>query len=223
MQPDALLDVAAADGDVRVFVEYDRTRRVDKNYDKFRRYEALLAVWWRATDLGCPYVVFVCQDAEHRRRFMLRRRQRAHRPPVRAARRTAREERYPARDRTLFVLESDIRRRRHDWRSRCRRCRRATRRARTRRPYVAYRLPGARGLRSTPVPPGLFPPTRSVLPVRPERNTRPDPPTPEILDPACAERGRAAQAVSVSERQRVGASTGKQEQRERGVGGGSGG
>jgi hypothetical protein len=52
VQPDALLDVAATDQDVRVFVEYDRTRRVDKNYDKFRRYETLITVWWRATDLG---------------------------------------------------------------------------------------------------------------------------------------------------------------------------
>ncbi len=31
VQPDALLDVAAGGNDVRVFVEYDRTRRVDKN------------------------------------------------------------------------------------------------------------------------------------------------------------------------------------------------
>ncbi|MEA2275770.1 MAG: hypothetical protein QOC78_730 [Solirubrobacteraceae bacterium] len=69
VQPDALLDVAAADRDVRVFVEYDRTRRVDKNFDKFLRYETLLAIWWRETDLGCPFVVFVCQDADHRRRF----------------------------------------------------------------------------------------------------------------------------------------------------------
>ena len=42
VQPDALLDVATADGDLHVFVEYDCTRRVDKNYDKFRRYDALL-------------------------------------------------------------------------------------------------------------------------------------------------------------------------------------
>lgn len=108
VQPDALLDVAAADHDVRVFVEYDRTRRVDKNYDKFLRYETLLTAWWRATDLGCPFVVFVCQDADHRRRFM------------NAAdlelighlsgwTEASRQERYFARDRTLFVLESDIR------------------------------------------------------------------------------------------------------------------
>lgn len=67
VQPDALLDVAAAEGDAHVFVEYDRTRRVDKNFDKFLRYETLLVVWWRATDLAFPYVVFVCQDLEHLR------------------------------------------------------------------------------------------------------------------------------------------------------------
>ena len=108
VQPDALLDVATVDRDVRVFVEFDRTRRVDKNYDKFLRYETLLVVWWRATALGCPYVVFVCQDPEHRRRFMFAadgelsghlfaHSERGH------------EERYTARDRTLFVLEGDIR------------------------------------------------------------------------------------------------------------------
>lgn len=108
VQPDALLDVAATGGDVRVFVEYDRTRRVDKNFDKFLRYQTLLVVWWRATSLGCPYVVFVCQDAEHRRRFLY----------AADSELTGhlshgsgeyRQERYTARDRLLFVLESDIR------------------------------------------------------------------------------------------------------------------
>lgn len=37
VQPDALLDVSALGQDVRVFVECDRTGRVDKNYDKFLR------------------------------------------------------------------------------------------------------------------------------------------------------------------------------------------
>jgi hypothetical protein len=70
VQPDAVLDIAAADRDVHILVEYDRTRRVEKNFDKFLRYETLLVVWWQASDLACPYVVFVCQDADHRRRFM---------------------------------------------------------------------------------------------------------------------------------------------------------
>lgn len=70
VQPDAVLDVAAADGDVHLLLEYDRTRRVDKNFTKFLRYDTLLTVWWRATDLRWPFVVFICRDAEHRRRFM---------------------------------------------------------------------------------------------------------------------------------------------------------
>ena len=108
VQPDAMLDIAAAEGDARVFVEYDRTRRVDKNFDKFLRYQTLLVVWWRTTQLGCPYVVFVCQDAEHRRRFV-----HAADPELTGNLNHGtgqyREERYVARDRTLFVLESDIR------------------------------------------------------------------------------------------------------------------
>ncbi len=108
VQPDALLDVAASDRDVRVFVEYDRTRRVDKNYDKFRRYETLITVWWRATDLGCPMVIFVCQDVEHRRRFMYAADDEliGH---LSTWTEEGHQERYLARDRTLFVLESDIR------------------------------------------------------------------------------------------------------------------
>jgi hypothetical protein len=108
VQPDALLDVVTVDGDARVLVEYDRTRRVDKNFDKFRRYETLLTVWWRATDLGCPFVVFVCQDAEHRRRFI---HAADYELTACLGRGTGpdREQRHAARDRTLFVLESDIR------------------------------------------------------------------------------------------------------------------
>ena len=71
VQADAVLDLAAAERDVHVLIEYDRTRRVDKNFDKFLRYETLLLVWWQRTDLAYrPYVVFVCQDDDHRRRFI---------------------------------------------------------------------------------------------------------------------------------------------------------
>ena len=89
-------------------VEYDRTRRVDKNCDKFLRYEALLVVPWRATDRGCAYVVFECQDAEHRRRFMLAADTELN-GHVFAHTERGHEGRYTARDRTLFVLRSDIR------------------------------------------------------------------------------------------------------------------
>ena len=104
----SLLDVATTDGDFHVCVEYDRTQRVDKNYDKFRRYNALLTVWWRATGLVWPFLVFVCQDAEHRRRFL-------HAADheltgcLSAGAGADRDERHFARDRALFVLESDIR------------------------------------------------------------------------------------------------------------------
>ena len=75
LRPDALLEVARGADDVRTFlVEYDRTRRVDKNFEKFRRYDAYLTWWWRhtvSTDHGGPpFVLFVCQDEQQRERFL---------------------------------------------------------------------------------------------------------------------------------------------------------
>ena len=108
VQPDAVLDVAAGERDVHVLVEYDRTRRVDKNFTKFLRYDTLLTVWWRATELQWPSVVFVCQDAEHQRRFM----QAADYELIghlSAWTQEGHQERFYGRDRTLFVVEDDIR------------------------------------------------------------------------------------------------------------------
>jgi hypothetical protein len=76
LRPDAILEIAA--GPQRalrtLFVEYDRTRRIDKNYDKLRRYDAFLCWWVRYTpyaDLeSLPYVLFVCQDEEQREQFL---------------------------------------------------------------------------------------------------------------------------------------------------------
>ena len=65
--------MASAQDDLALFVEYDRTRRMDKNYDKFCRYEALLAGWWThalPAETQRPAVVFICQDDEHRERFL---------------------------------------------------------------------------------------------------------------------------------------------------------
>jgi hypothetical protein len=67
VRPDAMLEIERNEGFIPqlVFVEYDRTRRVDKNYDKFRRYDMFLNWWWRETEFGsegAPLVVFVCQD-----------------------------------------------------------------------------------------------------------------------------------------------------------------
>jgi hypothetical protein len=76
LRPDAILEVARGeDADVStVLVEYDRTRRIDKNYDKFRRYDAFLCSWWRLTTHGAgaspPLVVFVCQTQDQCRQFL---------------------------------------------------------------------------------------------------------------------------------------------------------
>ena len=57
-------------------IEYDRTSRTDKNYDKFRRYDTYLTWWWRHTDLAgraeAPFVLFVCQDDAQRDDFLAR-------------------------------------------------------------------------------------------------------------------------------------------------------
>lgn len=75
--PDAVLEI---DGDAEtaaprtLLVEYDRTGRPDKNFDKFVRYDAFLNVWWRATPFAGrrtpPFVVFVCQSATQREAFV---------------------------------------------------------------------------------------------------------------------------------------------------------
>lgn len=54
VRPDAVLEVARddTDGSRVFFIEYDRTRRVDKNYEKFRRYDAFLCWWSMHTGYG---------------------------------------------------------------------------------------------------------------------------------------------------------------------------
>lgn len=110
IQPDARLDIEGGSGEVSLYVEYDRTRRVDKNYDKFRRYEAFLAAWWQSVmpeGSRRPAVVFICQDDAHRERF------------IDAAdwQLTAYQQRwvdlnpipeFVARDRVLFAIEDDM-------------------------------------------------------------------------------------------------------------------
>ncbi|MBJ7329167.1 MAG: replication-relaxation family protein [Solirubrobacteraceae bacterium] len=75
VRPDAVLELEDHDDQQRTFlVEYDRTRRVDKNFGKFRRYDAFLNWWWPETRYGDreqpPFVLFVCQDEDQRRDFM---------------------------------------------------------------------------------------------------------------------------------------------------------
>ena len=75
--PDAVLEI---DGESHgseprtLLLEYDRTGRPDKNFDKFVRYDAFLNAWWSATSLGrrraAPFVVFVCQTCAQRDAFM---------------------------------------------------------------------------------------------------------------------------------------------------------
>jgi Replication-relaxation len=111
VRPDAVLEIARNDGDGAcvLFIEYDRTRRVDKNYEKFRRYDTFLCWWWQHTsfaDRARPFVIFVCQDDDQRERFLgaadrgadgqalasvvVGRRRRVHRPAATVVRQRAR-------------------------------------------------------------------------------------------------------------------------------------
>ena len=113
LRPDAVLEIERDDGEEGThtfLIEYDRTRRVDKNYGKFRRYDAFLNWWWRHTPLADlrdpPYVLFICQDQSQREQFMAAADHEltGHRwhPSVS----TERHE-YVARRRVLFALERD--------------------------------------------------------------------------------------------------------------------
>lgn len=76
VRPDAVLELDGVDGepDRTILVEYDRTRRIDKNYEKFRRYDSFLTWWWHhsvyADRSEPPFVLFICQDAEQRDQFL---------------------------------------------------------------------------------------------------------------------------------------------------------
>jgi DNA-binding Lrp family transcriptional regulator len=113
LRPDAVLEIERDDGDgTHTFlIEYDRTRRVDKNYGKFRRYDAFLNWWWHHTPLADlhdpPYVIFVCQDQHQREQFMAAADHEltGHRwhPSAPADRHE-----HVARSRVLFALERDV-------------------------------------------------------------------------------------------------------------------
>ena len=111
--PDAIIEVAGDDptSPTRLLlIEYDRTRRLDKNYEKFRRYDTFLNWWWQRTHLADrgapPFVVFVCQDEQHRDDFIVAadRELRGHRwhPDVASERYE-----YVGRHRILFATEID--------------------------------------------------------------------------------------------------------------------
>jgi hypothetical protein len=77
LRPDTILELVANDSpgeSITLLVEFDRTRRLDKNWDKFRRYDAFLCSWWQHTPYGDseqqPHVLFVCQDGDQREQFL---------------------------------------------------------------------------------------------------------------------------------------------------------
>lgn len=57
-----------------LLVDCDRTRRLDKNFEKFLRYDGFLTLWWSQSRFGRraapPFVLFVCQDTEQRDLFI---------------------------------------------------------------------------------------------------------------------------------------------------------
>lgn len=113
VRPDAVLEVArqTTTGSRLYLIEYDRTRRVDKNYEKFLRYDALLCWWWRRTSLAHygvpPFVVFVCQDEEHLETFLdvADRELTGH---LWHSSDGAQGHEYPGRDHLLFVVELHV-------------------------------------------------------------------------------------------------------------------
>jgi hypothetical protein len=112
--PDAILEIAGdepGDGSRTLLVEYDRTRRLDKNYEKFRRYDAFLNWWWHQSNLAHhqapPFVLFICQDDEQRAIFLeaADRELTGHRwhPDV-----VPERHEYAGRQRILFTTEIDV-------------------------------------------------------------------------------------------------------------------
>lgn len=113
LRPDAMLEIARPDkpGSRTFLIEHDRTRRIDKNYEKLRRYDAFLTWWWRHTAYidqggGAPWVLFVCQDDAQREIFLAAadRELTGHRWHPSAA---PADYVYPGRRRILFAAEPD--------------------------------------------------------------------------------------------------------------------
>lgn len=104
LRPDALLEIGLASGkEAQLFIELDRTRRPDKNYDKLERYDSFLTDW--SDDVvprslaGGALVLFVVPDEEALEAFL------------RAADRRLTGRRageHPGRLRTFFTVGSDI-------------------------------------------------------------------------------------------------------------------
>jgi hypothetical protein len=110
LRPDAVLEIAGRDASRThtFFVEYDRTRRVDKNFEKFRRYDCFASTWWQESVYGAaerpPWVIFVCQDAEQQELFL----RSAHRQVTGRLVDVQGQVRFPGRERLLFLDEKDM-------------------------------------------------------------------------------------------------------------------
>jgi Replication-relaxation len=112
--PDATvcMDMPAAGRSFDLMIELDRTKRPAKNFDKFRRYDALITAWWKRIErfrrMGePPAVVFVCVDEDQAFAFMS-----AAEGEItgRLARPGTAQSSWPrpGRERTLFVAERDV-------------------------------------------------------------------------------------------------------------------
>jgi Replication-relaxation len=111
--PDAALQIEndGAESPRTFLIEYDRTSRTDKNFDKFRRYDNLLGSWWRHTQLAdhgdAPYILFVCQNQAQRDDFLTRADQELTGHRWHPSHPTE-EHQYVGRRRILFCNERDI-------------------------------------------------------------------------------------------------------------------
>jgi excisionase family DNA binding protein len=75
VRPDAVIELDRGEEVPHtLLIEFDRTRRVDKNFEKFRRYDTFLVWWWNlmeeALHASEPYVIFVCQDEDQLDQFL---------------------------------------------------------------------------------------------------------------------------------------------------------
>ena len=91
--PDAVLTIQRAGGPApwTLLIEHDRTRRVDKNFDKFRRYDTYLTAWHHHATLAqpdddpaAPLRDLHLPNPTTAPSLHARRRPRTHRPPCRA-------------------------------------------------------------------------------------------------------------------------------------------
>jgi Replication-relaxation len=114
--PDSVLTIQRPGGPSpwTLLIEHDRTRRVDKNFDKFRRYDNYLTAWHHHATLAhpdadspAPYVIFICQTQEQRQAFM---HAADHELTGHRAGHAAADggQTYPGRKNTLFVTELDM-------------------------------------------------------------------------------------------------------------------